>query len=117
MTSHGALLQSLPTPHPYLLPLLSLALPSCPNVCLQVLPVAFVASHDEVTAVASAWAAVWSQGCPSEPAALRLHAAELAGLLAGGLGSSAWPRKRAAAKVSSGQGVLACVFMQAVCVQ
>ncbi|WIA23756.1 hypothetical protein OEZ85_000433 [Tetradesmus obliquus] len=67
----------------------------------QVLPVAFVASHDEVASVASAWVAVWSQGCPSEPAALRLHAAELAGLLAGGLGSSAWPRKRAAAKALS----------------
>ncbi|KAF6252864.1 armadillo-type protein [Scenedesmus sp. NREL 46B-D3] len=67
----------------------------------QVLPVAFTASHDESASVASAWAAVWSQGCPSEPAALRLHAPELAGLLAGGLSSSAWPRKRAAAKALS----------------
>lgn len=65
----------------------------------QVLPVAFLASHDEVASVSSAWGAVWSEGCPSEPAALRLHARELAGLIAGGLGSSMWGRKRSAAKV------------------
>jgi hypothetical protein len=64
-----------------------------------VLPVAFLASHDEVASVSSAWGAVWSEGCPSEPAALRLHARELAGLIAGGLGSSMWGRKRSAAKV------------------
>jgi proteasome component ECM29 len=63
-----------------------------------VLPVAFIASLDEEAAVASAWGNVWGQGAASEPAALRLYAPELAGLVAGGLASSSWPRKRAAAK-------------------
>jgi hypothetical protein len=75
---------------------------------MQVLPVAYVASYDESLPMASAWAAVWSQGCPSEPAALRLHAPELARLLAGGLGSSAWPRKRSAAKVRGAAGIRLC---------
>lgn len=66
---------------------------------LQILPVAFLASHDEASSVASAWGTVWSQGCSSEPATLRMHAAELAGLVVGGLGSSAWPLKRSASKV------------------
>lgn len=66
----------------------------------QILPVAFLASHDGVAAVAAAWAPVWSEGCPSEPAALRLHAAELASLLGGGFSSNSWERKKAAGQVS-----------------
>jgi hypothetical protein len=66
---------------------------------LQILPVAFIASHDESSSAAAAWTPVWTEGCPSEPAALRLHTPELAGLISGALQSSSWGRKRSGAKV------------------
>lgn len=67
--------------------------------CLQILPTAFLASHDEVSSVSGVWSTVWTEGCPSEPAALRMFAPELAGLIAGGIASSSWDRKKGAAKV------------------
>lgn len=66
---------------------------------MQILPTAFLASHDEVSSVSSVWGGVWSEGCPSEPAALRMFTPELAGLVAGGVMSSSWDRKKGAAKV------------------
>lgn len=68
-------------------------------VTMQILPTAFLASHDEVSSVSGVWASVWSEGCPSEPAALRMFAPELAGIIAGGIASSSWDRKKGAAKV------------------
>lgn len=67
--------------------------------CLQILPTAFLASHDETSCVSGVWSTVWTEGCPSEPAALRMFAPEIAGLIAGGIVSSSWDRKKAAAKV------------------
>eukprot|EP00775_Hariotina_reticulata_P014281 gene14281-14431_t len=56
------------------------------------------ASQDESSTVSTPWQAVWAEGCPSEPAALRLHCQELVGLIAGSLSSSSWPRKKGAAQ-------------------
>ena len=64
----------------------------------DVLPVAFVGRMDDSADVAAAWGSVWEDGAPSEAAALRTHAAELAALLAGGLRSSSWGRKKACAE-------------------
>lgn len=66
----------------------------------QVLPVAFAARLDTSSPeVAAAWGLVWSEGAPSEGAALRAYGAEVLGVLLGGLGASAWGHKAAAAKV------------------
>eukprot|EP00878_Enallax_costatus_P009355 GHUV01009777.1.p1 GENE.GHUV01009777.1~~GHUV01009777.1.p1 ORF type:complete len:703 (+),score=264.85 GHUV01009777.1:111-2219(+) len=64
----------------------------------QILPVAFLACHDESSSVSGVWSMVWSEGSPSEPAALRMFAPELAGMIAGCMASSSWDRKKAAAK-------------------
>ncbi|GBF95386.1 hypothetical protein Rsub_07814 [Raphidocelis subcapitata] len=73
----------------------------------EVLPVAFLGKMDSSSEVAAAWGAVWEEGAPSEAAALRMHAGELAGLLAGGLRASSWGRKVACAEALASMAELA----------
>ncbi|KAL6762246.1 proteasome stabiliser-domain-containing protein [Haematococcus lacustris] len=62
------------------------------------LPLAFGAKMDEDKEVAAVWKEVWEEGCASEAGALRLYAQEITALLASGLGSQHWGRKKACAQ-------------------
>ena len=48
------------------------------------MPLAFLASSDEDSEVASLWAEVWTEGSASEAATLRLYMAEILPLLLAG---------------------------------
>ncbi|GFH33713.1 uncharacterized protein HaLaN_33122, partial [Haematococcus lacustris] len=53
---------------------------------------------DEDKEVAAVWKEVWEEGCASEAGALRLYAQEITALLASGLASQHWGRKKACAQ-------------------
>ena len=54
---------------------------------------------DSSPEVSSVWGSIWSEGAPSEAAALRMYGGETAGVVREGLASSNWGRKKAAAEV------------------